>query len=275
MKWYRIHNDVSVTWTVYEDVGGEPTPVDFTGKTLLLFLVAPSVEIPIKNFVVSQNIITFTFYGKDQRVTGAYCVKLCEVGENHSLTTIDVQDAFGLKPHSWQVGGQEEEDVDTYSVNIYTTIEAGVGSISHDAVVNALGGEPLLQNEVINIDCGYANGYGQSESVKGGLQVRRDTTNHWDNSIGIIPKEGEIIVYTDHIDRGEGENPRYIPGVKIGTGTAYARDLPFLDEDLRERVLDHIADMTMHITAEDRTFWNHKLNWSGTVEDGLLILNRN
>lgn len=154
MKWYRIHNDVSVTWIVYEEVGGEPIPVDFTGKTLLLFLVAPSVEIPIKDFIVNDNVISFTFYGKDQRVTGAYCVKLCEVGENHSLTTIDVQDAFGLKPHSWQVGGQEEEDVDTYSVNIYTTIEAGVGSVSYDTIVNALGYRPIAPTDYLIIDCG-------------------------------------------------------------------------------------------------------------------------
>lgn len=41
------------------------------------------------------------------------------------------------------------------------------------------------------------------------------------------------------------------------------------------RVIDHINDTTIHITQEDRDYWNNKLNYTeDTLDAGILTLNR-
>ena len=55
------------------------------------------------------------------------------------------------------------------------------------------------------------------------------------------------------------------------------QDLPFIDEDLRDRIMEHINNPNLHVTLADKLFWNNKLNVNdlSEVEDGALIFNRN
>lgn len=92
------------------------------------------------------------------------------------------------------------------------------------------------------------------------LPIKIGTTNYWNNLRGYIPDEGTIIVYTDYgsveID-GELVN---VPAIKIGSGNGYVQDLAFLGQDYMEAFDAHVADMSIHTTAEEKTFWNRKLN---------------
>ena len=113
------------------------------------------------------------------------------------------------------------------------------------------------------------------------IKSKHDTTANWNNAIGFIPLAGEIIIYTDYktitkeID-GE-ERQVQIPAIKIGDGMAYVQDLPFVDEDLRDRIIDHINNSNIHVSLQEKLFWNNKLNVDDNAElvDGALILNRN
>ena len=115
------------------------------------------------------------------------------------------------------------------------------------------------------------------DTLNARILARRDTTENWNAQRSFIPLRGEVIIYTDHgqMDDGYG-NTINVPGVKIGDGSAYLIDLPFVGNDVRYQILhelrEHTGNTVIHVTQEDRDFWNNKLNYS--INDGNLILNR-
>lgn len=120
-----------------------------------------------------------------------------------------------------------------------------------------------------------------SGSVNARIQQKRDTTANWNAARGFIPLKGEVIIYSDYkvmnkVIDGE-ERTVYIPGIKIGDGRAYVQDLPFIDEELRDKLLMHIENPNIHVTLQEKLFWNNKLNVDDNAElvNGALIFNRN
>ena len=113
------------------------------------------------------------------------------------------------------------------------------------------------------------------------IQLKRDSTANWNAAQGFVPLQGELIIYNDYktIQREiDGElRTVQIPGIKIGDGMAYVQDLPFVDEELRDRLMVHINNPDIHVTLQEKLFWNNKLNVNDAAElvDGALILNRN
>ena len=122
------------------------------------------------------------------------------------------------------------------------------------------------------------------------IQLKRDTTQHWNEARGFIPLPGEVIVYEDYETKtytveeyGETVTKTVnIPNIKIGTGNAYVQDLAFVDEKTREILMDHIRNQDVHVTLAEKLFWNNKINVddaeeqiTGELEEETLILNRN
>ena len=122
------------------------------------------------------------------------------------------------------------------------------------------------------------------------IQFKRDTTENWNTARGFIPLAGEIIVYTDYKTKtytveeyGEQVTKTVqIPNIKIGTGNAYVQDLPFVDTDLRDTLMEHINNQDLHVTLQEKLFWNNKVNIDDAyaqvqheLEDETLIFNRN
>lgn len=124
------------------------------------------------------------------------------------------------------------------------------------------------------------------KTVFGRLKVTRDTTEHWNAARNFMPYAGEVIVYTDYktkvVDEGTlSERTIEIPGVKIGSGNAYVQDLAFIGDYEAEQLLEHINNGDIHVTLNDKTNWNNKLNvddYHEVVTDGnkeILVFNRN
>ena len=129
-----------------------------------------------------------------------------------------------------------------------------------------------------------------SSTINTRIQLKRDTTENWNNARGFIPMAGEVIIYTDYETKtytveeyGEIVTKTVeIPNIKIGTGNAYVQDLGFVDEKTRDILMAHIQDHDVHVTLQEKVFWNNKINVddaeeqiSGELEDETLILNRN
>lgn len=129
-----------------------------------------------------------------------------------------------------------------------------------------------------------------SSTVQTRIQLKRDTTENWNNARGFIPMAGEVIVYTDYETKtyeveeyGEKVTKTVeIPNIKVGTGNAYVQDLAFVDEKTRDILMAHIQDHDIHVTLQEKVFWNNKINvddaeeqTTGELEDETLILNRN
>lgn len=132
-------------------------------------------------------------------------------------------------------------------------------------------------NLVVERDRQVVMGTEQVRIIRSGQSVYMDTTANWNAKRDYIPNRGDIIVYTDHgqIDDGYG-NIIDVPGVKIGDGNAYLIDLPFVGADVRYQILTelraHTGNTLIHVTPEEKEFWNNKLNC--TVNGENLILNR-
>jgi hypothetical protein len=92
--------------------------------------------------------------------------------------------------------------------------------------------------------------------VKGALtnKIRSNTTAAWDTEPTLIAEKDTVYVYTDHaIYNGE-----YIPAIKIGDGTSYLIDMPFVDEHTAE-FYAHTGNTDIHITSAERDKWNNKV----------------
>lgn len=102
------------------------------------------------------------------------------------------------------------------------------------------------------------------DTINTRIQLKRDTTANWNRVKGsFIPKDGELIVYTDFRTEvytdGSGQTQiRNIPAFKVGTGNAYLGDLQFAV-----------------VTPEEIAFWNNKLNVDEDVTDEKLVFTRN
>ena len=122
------------------------------------------------------------------------------------------------------------------------------------------------------------------------IRLKRDTTANWNAARGFVPMAGEVIIYDDYQvktwqveEYGEKiTKTENIPGIKIGDGQAYVQDLPFVDKDLREKLMTHINNIDIHTTLAEKLFWNNKVNVDDAyeqihdeLEDETLIINRN
>lgn len=110
-----------------------------------------------------------------------------------------------------------------------------------------------------------------SGSFSGKISI--DTTAGWQQKLTYIPGKGEIVIFSD---RNTVDNIDY-PGIKIGDGLAYVVDLPFFGDDESARILGiistHVNDTSVHVSPEDRAFWNAKLNYEAVGET--LVFTRN
>lgn len=79
------------------------------------------------------------------------------------------------------------------------------------------------------------------------------TTAEWNGEAGrAISEKNTFYVYSDGYTLADGT---VIPRIKLGDGMAYIIDLPFLDE----KYYSHIRDASIHVTPEEKAFWNTKL----------------
>ena len=129
-----------------------------------------------------------------------------------------------------------------------------------------------------------------SATVNARIQIKHDTTENWNNAVGFIPLPGEVIVYDDYETKtytveeyGETvTKTALIPNIKVGTGNAYVQDLAFVDEKTRDILMTHINDHDIHVTLQEKVFWNNKINIDDSEDiihdellEEMLILNRN
>ena len=172
-------------------------------------------------------------------ITGAYVhIKVGEVGSNATLN-VNNTGAKDIYYNNVQISANMLTEN-----NIYTFIYDGV----HWCVL----GDIIGQNILIG------------------------STAEWLARNTFIAPQGTIIIYTDRGTYTSNNTTITVPGIKVSDGLAYAVDLPFVGDDIaaaiRSELNDHINDNIKHITSEERTFWNNKLNCEVTGES--LQLNR-
>ena len=77
-----------------------------------------------------------------------------------------------------------------------------------------------------------------------------NTTKYWNSRPTLITVKNALYVYTDYEKDSDGND---VPGIKVGDGLGYLIDAPFTSDPY----YDHIRDKFIHITPEEREFWNN------------------
>lgn len=103
------------------------------------------------------------------------------------------------------------------------------------------------------------------------------TKEEWDSDIETISQKDVLYIYSDYKTIQKDGKQIFLPGIKIGDGTSYLIDMPFINDsnpELEQLVLDHINNTVVHIQPGERDFWNNKLNYSLDIDRQNLTLNR-
>lgn len=124
MEAIRIGNDINIEWTIFRD--GKPESLD--GKNISVFMTNGYKKMAVKDLHFRDNVIRFTYLGKDQDYNGVYTLTLIENKGKEGMYTVYACDAFRLIPRSCSVGG----DTGCGSVKV-TTVKL-TGDISVPAV---------------------------------------------------------------------------------------------------------------------------------------------
>ncbi len=85
-----------------------------------------------------------------------------------------------------------------------------------------------------------------------------DTKAGWDSKPTMIAEEGAIYIYKDYATINVDGETKPVPALKIGDGTSYLIDMPIANGDIADLLLEHINNTVIHVTSEDKTFWNNK-----------------
>lgn len=105
-----------------------------------------------------------------------------------------------------------------------------------------------------------------------------NTTAYWDSHIEIVSERNALYIYTDKFSyhpSAESEEVIYVEGIKIGDGNAYLIDKPFITDALSFALESHINNQEAHVSSDDRTSWNNKLNYKDPGQSDLLEFTRN
>lgn len=173
------------------------------------------------------------------------------------------------------------------AAGVYVNIKVNTVGANATLNVNNTGAKPIYYNgtainaNTLSEDNIYTLIYtGTNWEIIGditGKNIMIGTTAEWQAHSTYIAPEGTICIYSDRGSyQDTNNNTITVPGIKISDGSAYVTSLPFVGDDViaavRTELNNHINDNVRHITADERTFWNNKLN---TLMDGeTLVLNR-
>lgn len=102
MESIRIGNDILIEWAILRD--GEPEPL--LGKKLEIAIIGRYKTLLVTDYIIEDNVLRFTYYGKDQHRCGSYTLVLYINKGEIGMSTIDYADVFCLVPRSFMTRGQ-------------------------------------------------------------------------------------------------------------------------------------------------------------------------
>lgn len=124
MESIRIGSDINIEWSILRN--GDPETLE--GKDLRVVMTNGYRKMEVKDLHFRDNVIRFTYLGKDQDYNGVYTLTLIENKGKEGMYTVDACDAFRLIPRSCSVGG------DTGCGSVKVTTVRLTGDISVPAV---------------------------------------------------------------------------------------------------------------------------------------------
>jgi hypothetical protein len=140
----RIGKDIKIKWAVLTD--GSALPLNT--EELTLELVGPNGKNLGLDFEVEGNVLTATFYGKDQKCTGDYTLTLWKNKGKEGQTVVDKLSAFSLVRYSTQEDyTQKYDNLNATLTDLGDTSLVTIDGASETTLVCNLTGYKVLGKE--------------------------------------------------------------------------------------------------------------------------------
>ena len=125
MKDIRIGNDINVRWSIFS----EGVPFILDGRDISVYLRTPFGKGKIEQFIILDNVIEWTFPGKQQKYLGKHSLTLVINEDADGMITTDACDFVNLVKCSCQAHGADDSGVQTEVVALTSNLEyvANVG----------------------------------------------------------------------------------------------------------------------------------------------------
>lgn len=92
-------------------------------------------------------------------------------------------------------------------------------------------------------------------------RVYYDTKANWNAQLQLIAERGAVYIYSDYMYiEDEDGNQTAVAGIKIGDGTSYLIDMPFISDAATYLITTHIANSNIHVSRAEKEFWNNKVS---------------
>ena len=91
------------------------------------------------------------------------------------------------------------------------------------------------------------------------IPIHYGTTEYWNSQRELVGKKSHIYVYSNFGETEIDGQVVAVPNIKIGDGNAFLIDNPFITASVEELLKMHIDDSSVHISADERDFWNNKV----------------
>lgn len=185
MKKIRIGNDIYITWTLTDSSGN---PYDLTGREFEVWMVTWGIRIRVTDFTYNENVISWTYLGKDQKATGEFALLLVENRGGVAMVTYDTKDAFELVAHSWLTGDDDTEGVQTETVDIVSQIDTGA-PVTAEEIIAALGYVPADEQDIPDVSDFVKSITPTVTKIWVGTQEQYDALTPQDDTLYFIKEE--------------------------------------------------------------------------------------
>lgn len=150
---------------------------------------------------------------------------------------------------------EENEQIKLTSKSLTEWINVGFGEVqtATENDYNKLRNKPSINSVVLE---------GALTASDLGLgRVYYDTKENWDAQRDLVAEAGVVYIYSNYqYIEDEGGNQIPVAGIRIGDGTSYLIDMPFVSDAATYMITTHIANVAVHVSPADREFWNNKVS---------------
>ena len=92
-------------------------------------------------------------------------------------------------------------------------------------------------------------------------RVFYDTKANWNAQPMLVAEQAAVYIYSDYMTiEDQAGNQTLVAGIKIGDGTSYLIDIPFITDAATYLIVSHISNAGIHVTQAEKEFWNNKVS---------------
>ena len=144
----RQGNDIRLRWAIINKETSEP--YDLTGRDIQLWMTSRLARFQVEDFDIRENVISWTFFGKDQSRTGIYNAVLIENCGVAGMHAVDIEAAVEIVEHTWQAEPNNDgaaTGIDVDGIDLESKIDLGI-AISRQDIESALGYLPVSPSAI-------------------------------------------------------------------------------------------------------------------------------